>query len=132
MRSFDGESMGRLRGILGERPADYIAPGEFRPAAVLVALVERGGTWSVVLSRRSDELPVHSGQISFPGGALENGELPEDAAIREAGEEVGIDRDRIKQGDPAHATGQDVEAADGHGTWAEPSLDLYMRALRRR
>jgi 8-oxo-dGTP pyrophosphatase MutT (NUDIX family) len=60
------------------------------PAAVLVALFEESGDTHVVLTRRSAELRSHTGQVSFPGGRLEPGESPEQAALRESFEEVGM------------------------------------------
>lgn len=60
-------------------------------AAVLVGLVKRATGPNVLLTRRTDTLRLHSGQVSFPGGRIE----PDDAnavaaAIRETGEEVGL------------------------------------------
>lgn len=60
-------------------------------AAVLVPLVERQGGLHVILTRRSDALSKHSGQIAFPGGRLDPGETPVQAALREAQEEIGLD-----------------------------------------
>lgn len=45
---------------------------------------------AVILTRRASSLKNHSGQWSFPGGSLEPGETPEEAALRELEEEVGI------------------------------------------
>jgi len=42
--------------------------GEPRPAAVLIPLLVEDSTWSLLLTRRSTELPEHSGQVAFPGG----------------------------------------------------------------
>ena len=63
-----------------------------QPAAVLVPLVHRPCQGiSVLLTRRSDHLKDHAGQISFPGGRIEAGDTgPADAALRETDEEVGI------------------------------------------
>ncbi|MCF4165018.1 CoA pyrophosphatase [Zavarzinia compransoris] len=63
-----------------------------RPAAVLVPLVEREPGLTVLLTRRTEHLKNHAGQVSFPGGRIE----PEDrdpvhAALREAEEEIGLD-----------------------------------------
>ncbi|PFG19558.1 NUDIX hydrolase [Serinibacter salmoneus] len=45
----------------------------------------------VLLTRRSDALRHHPGQVAFPGGGIEEGEAIEDAALREAVEETGLD-----------------------------------------
>ncbi len=63
-----------------------------KAAAVLVPLYVAAGTLWVVLTRRSDSLADHGGQYAFPGGARESGDEDEVAtALREAGEELGID-----------------------------------------
>lgn len=62
-----------------------------REAAVLVGLVPRREGWQVLLTRRTDALRHHAGQVSFPGGRIESGDVDAvAAAIREAGEEVGL------------------------------------------
>ena len=73
-----------LEGML---PADAV----LRPAAVLIGLVPRAHGWQILLTRRTENLPQHAGQISFPGGRIE----PTDAdavagALRETEEELGI------------------------------------------
>ncbi len=65
--------------------------GPLRDAAVLIPVVERASGLSVILTRRSDTLTSHRGQVAFPGGRLEPGEGPVEAAVREAYEEVGLD-----------------------------------------
>ncbi len=81
-----------------EIPGDgrAFAGRELAHAAVLVPLVQRPHGLQVLLTRRTDHLRDHAGQISFPGGRAE----PEDAdpdftALREAEEEVGLPRDRV-------------------------------------
>jgi 8-oxo-dGTP pyrophosphatase MutT (NUDIX family) len=64
-----------------------------REAAVLVALVmrpESDGGPTLLLTQRTDTLSTHSGQIAFAGGKLDAGETAEQAALREAQEEVGL------------------------------------------
>ncbi len=65
-------------------------PGEL-PAAVLVPLVDHDGVLSLLLEKRPESLPNHGGQLGFPGGVIEPGDGgPEQAALRETREEVGI------------------------------------------
>lgn len=62
-----------------------------REAAVLVGLVPRADDWHVLLTRRTDALRRHAGQVSFPGGAVEPADAGvADAAVREAVEEIGL------------------------------------------
>jgi len=93
---FDDASLGRLRAIVGARPALAIDAPQYRRACVLIPLVRTNGNWSILFSRRSPNLAAHSGQIAFPGGAVEEGEALEAAAIREAEEEVGIPQSGVE------------------------------------
>jgi len=61
-----------------------------RPAAVLCLLFDRAGEANVVLTRRPAHLRSHAGEVCFPGGRLQRGELPVEAALREANEEIGV------------------------------------------
>ncbi len=67
-----------------ERPA-------MKPAAVLIGVVEHPDGPSVILTRRSDSLRNHTGQIALPGGRCDPGETPWETALREAHEEIGLD-----------------------------------------
>ncbi|HJQ39383.1 MAG TPA: CoA pyrophosphatase [Thermoanaerobaculia bacterium] len=82
--------MTRLRAVLARRPAVEIVAPNHRRACVLIPLIRKNGGWSIVFTKRSEALAAHSGQIAFPGGAVEPGETLEEAAVREADEEVGI------------------------------------------
>lgn len=67
-------------------------PGQaLRPAAVLVPIIARREGATVLMTRRSDSLASHTGQIAFPGGRLDPGEDAVQAALREAREEVALD-----------------------------------------
>lgn len=69
---------------------------KLQPAGVLIPVLERSGQLSVLLTQRSAELKHHAGQVSFPGGRMEDAD--EDvvqAALRETHEEVGIPPDAI-------------------------------------
>ncbi len=68
----------------------YLPPGTV-PAAALLLVYPRDGDVILVLTVRAGHLPKHSGQVSLPGGMVEPGETLEEAALREAHEEVGID-----------------------------------------
>ena len=64
----------------------------WKPAAVLVGLIERAHGLQVLLTRRADTLRSHTGQVAFPGGRCDPGETPWETALREAEEEVGLER----------------------------------------
>lgn len=60
-------------------------------AAVLIPLVWQDDEWHLLYTRRTDKVESHKGQVSFPGGACDDGETtPEQTALREAEEEIGI------------------------------------------
>jgi 8-oxo-dGTP pyrophosphatase MutT (NUDIX family) len=76
--------------------ADFAVMPPPRPAAVLIPVVVRDAL-TVLLTQRTDTLPTHAGQISFPGGKLEKQDAtPTDAALREAEEEIGLDRRHVE------------------------------------
>ena len=87
---FDDAALERLRAILAQRPAIEIDAPQHRRACVLIPFVKKNGSWSILFTKRSENLAAHSGQIAFPGGSVEAGETLEAAAVREAEEEVGI------------------------------------------
>lgn len=93
-----------LRSRLSDRPCagepasdDGVEEGGVTPAAVLFALVLRAEGTTVLLTRRTDHLKDHPGQISFPGGRVEaDDRSPAHTALREAEEEVGLPASRAK------------------------------------
>lgn len=96
--------VGRLLAGLRPRrhlPGDEVepdrAPGQITPAAVLVPLVNRPDGITVLLTQRTEHLADHAGQISFPGGRVEEGDKSREVtALREAEEEIGLPRSRVE------------------------------------
>lgn len=90
-------------GVDAPRRGDHDLNPDMRPstalrdAAVLVPLVARPDGVTVILTQRTDHLPDHPGQISFPGGRIEDVDADAlAAALRETEEEIGLDRGRIE------------------------------------
>lgn len=65
-------------------------PPGVRRAAVLLLLVHAGGEAALLLTKRSQNVERHKGQVSLPGGVVESDETPLDAALRETAEEIGV------------------------------------------
>lgn len=63
---------------------------ELRSAAVLAAITAREDRPGFLLIHRPSNMRSHPGQVAFPGGKIDPGEAPEEAALREAWEELGI------------------------------------------
>ena len=101
-----------------------IAKGGSKPAAVLLLVVNHPGDPTVVFTQRTAHLADHAGQISFPGGRVEESDsTPEHTALREAEEEVGIPGDRVEILGrlPEYHTGTGYRVTPIVG-WAEPPL----------
>jgi len=88
----------RLQASLAEQPAEPPIEGDLQelraeaniPAAVLIAITDRAQPGAILTVRR-EHLRTHAGQIAFPGGRLDAGEEPVEAALREAQEEILLD-----------------------------------------
>ena len=81
--------------------ADIIAKresaGKVTRAAVLIPLVMKEEGLSVLLTQRTNHLRDHAGQISFPGGRMDpEDQSPNDTALRESQEEIGLDPKRVE------------------------------------
>ncbi len=77
-------------------PEDEL-PEKLTPAAVLMPLIDRADGMTVLLTQRTAHLSAHAGQISFPGGRFEAGDgTPENTALRETEEEIGLTRAHIE------------------------------------
>ena len=87
----------RLRRVLEQRVRRNIdtAPPLLR-AGVLIPLVMRGNGIEMVLTRRTDTVLTHKGQISFPGGQREDSDAETvETALRESYEEIGLEPSRV-------------------------------------
>ena len=101
----------RIQSCLRAEPHDAVATSDFdltpdarpaadrklRPAAVLVPLVARPQGLTVLLTKRTDHLHNHAGQVSFPGGRVEEHDADAvETALRETEEEIGLDRGFVR------------------------------------
>lgn len=81
------------RSLLGRTPGLMDATGQY---SVLVPLVEREGGLSLLYEVRAGSLRRQPGEVCFPGGRLEGAESPEECALRETWEELGIPQEEIR------------------------------------
>ena len=77
--------------------ADLLPPGPPAEAAVLAGLVPRAQGVQVLLTRRTETLRTHGGQVGFPGGRIEaDDRSPVIAALRESFEEIALPREQVQ------------------------------------
>lgn len=88
--TYDDTLRARLRAALDVHVRTQVADPAARAAAVAVVVLADGDEACCLLTRRADGLRAHTGQYALPGGRLEPGEQPVDAALRELEEEVGV------------------------------------------
>ncbi len=100
----------QARGLAGEKDdfrhgdhllnpdiVERLAVEKLREAAVLIPVVDRGDSAGLILTRRTQSMRQHSGQVAFPGGAVDAQDAsPEAAALREAHEEIGLDAGSVE------------------------------------
>ena len=66
-------------------------------AAVLVPIISNQESYKILLTHRSKKLDDHAGQISFPGGRIDNSDKsPKNTALREAYEEIGLNESSVE------------------------------------
>ena len=104
-------------GSIGLRDDADFAPPEPRAAAVLIAVTDRAEP-GVLLTHRPEDMPSHPGQVAFPGGKCEPGEDAVTAALREAHEELGIEREQVR------VIGEAMSFVTGSGYALTPVLGL--------
>jgi 8-oxo-dGTP pyrophosphatase MutT (NUDIX family) len=88
-----------IRDVLGQRPPKEIedAKSQIRHAAVLVPLFHSNGAYHVLLTKRTNRVDAHKGQVSFPGGAVDEEDRSfKETALREAHEEIGLQPADVK------------------------------------
>lgn len=97
----------RLAEAQKSRPSEAdvpnLSPGQPRPAAVLIPLFnsnqeeKKHHVWHVLMTRRTNTVADHQGQVAFPGGGAEPTDAsPEMTALREAQEEIGLDPTQVR------------------------------------
>ena len=88
----------RIESRLDRTPSELRLGQTLKPAAILLPIIEREEP-SILLTKRSENMPTHAGQISFPGGRVHAGdESLVDTALRELEEETGIGRKFVAVG----------------------------------
>ena len=102
---FAGRQLGFDTGVWSEQPGgDHVLNPDFaradrtyREAAVLIPVIAREPEVTVLLTTRTAHLPDHAGQIAFPGGKIDDNDPdPVVTALREAEEEIGLDRGLVE------------------------------------
>lgn len=98
---FPEPAVDALRELLASSAAEFARvgarpEGRWRPAAVLIPIVQRDEGATILFTRRTAHLQHHPGQVSFPGGRVESDDgSPREAALRETEEEIGLARELI-------------------------------------
>ncbi|MBW2345242.1 MAG: CoA pyrophosphatase, partial [Deltaproteobacteria bacterium] len=88
-----------IKDVLSDRTYKRIenSSSSYVHAAVLIPLLDDGGVPEVLFTKRTDKVEHHKGQISFPGGAVDDGDGSfEDTALREAHEEIGLRQEDVE------------------------------------
>ena len=81
----------RIKEILSQMRRQVITRAGLKPSAVLVLICEKMGEYYIVFTRRTQDVEHHKGQMSFPGGAYDEGDSDlKTTALREAFEEIGV------------------------------------------
>jgi 8-oxo-dGTP pyrophosphatase MutT (NUDIX family) len=96
-RYCEKDFINRIRNILSSRQRKLIEHPPFSHAAVLVPLFKKGEDCYLLFTKRSDQVKYHKGEISFPGGVVdeEDSELIS-TALREAFEEIGLNENDVQ------------------------------------
>ena len=97
MKYCEKDFIGETRYLLSSRERKAIEHPYFSHAAVLVPLFNKEGNCHLLFTKRSEEVKYHKGEISFPGGVVdeEDSELV-NTALREASEEIGLKENDVQ------------------------------------
>jgi len=91
MNYCEKDFIGQMRSILSSRKRRVIEHPPFSHAAVLVPLFKKEENCHLLFTKRSEEVKYHKGEISFPGGVVDEEDLELiNTALREAHEEIGL------------------------------------------
>lgn len=91
MNNCERDSIDQIRKVLSSRKRRMIEHPPFSHAAVLVPLFQKEGDCHLLFTKRSEEVKYHKGEISFPGGVVDEGDRELiHTALREAYEEIGL------------------------------------------
>jgi len=87
----------KLKKYLSRRQKQPITGAELVPSAVLVPIYYKEGQYYILFTQRTERVKEHKGQISFPGGARQEGDKTLlDTALRESAEEIGLSPDEVQ------------------------------------
>lgn len=82
----------RIKQALSQRKKKHIEDNGSVPTAVLIPIYEKTGKYYLIVTKRTEEVNYHKGQISFPGGGRQaRDKTLRDTALRESWEEIGLD-----------------------------------------
>jgi len=91
------DSVVQIKELLSTRRRKQIVDEKSTRAGVLMALFKKKDAWYLLMTKRSDEVEHHKGQISFPGGAADPGDKNiVTTALRETEEEIGLQSGQIE------------------------------------
>lgn len=90
------QTLDLIRSQWSDREAQVRPWNKRRGSAVLIPLIRKEDSWHVLFELRALDLDAQPGEVCFPGGRVEPGETPRDAAVRETMEELLINEDQIE------------------------------------
>ena len=97
MNPCEKDFVDQIRKTLSSRKRRVVDHPPFSHAAVLVPLFKKEGDCHLLFTKRSDRVKYHKGEISFPGGVVDEEDLElVNTALREAHEEIGLNKDDVQ------------------------------------